>query len=124
MGLEWMLRLKDNTEREPATTLDQLEEPQAEEICPLRQLCCKARMENLTTSPLGFILLQISMVRKAVEELWGSMGQLAVSVASRTAASSRAHLHAINNRKRGLTGEHLTVVENHNEKIPGKVLRS
>ncbi|KAI8540103.1 hypothetical protein RHMOL_Rhmol09G0236000 [Rhododendron molle] len=48
------------------------------------------------------------------------MGQLVVSVASRTAASSRAHLHAINNRKRGLTGEHQTVVENHNEKIPGK----
>ncbi|KAI8532882.1 hypothetical protein RHMOL_Rhmol11G0250800 [Rhododendron molle] len=44
VGLEWMLRLKDNTEREPATTLDQLEEPQAEEICPLRQLCCKASL--------------------------------------------------------------------------------
>ncbi|KAF7148978.1 hypothetical protein RHSIM_Rhsim03G0241700 [Rhododendron simsii] len=46
--------------------------------------------------------------------------ELAVSVASHTAASSRAHLHAINNRKRGLTGEHQTVLENHNEKIPGK----
>ncbi|KAG5559344.1 hypothetical protein RHGRI_009025 [Rhododendron griersonianum] len=87
MGLEWMLRPKDNIEREPATTSDQLEEPQAEEV---------------------------------VEERWGSMGQLAVSVASRTAASSRAHLHAINNRKRGLTGENQTVLENHNEKIPGK----
>ncbi|KAI8532886.1 hypothetical protein RHMOL_Rhmol11G0252200 [Rhododendron molle] len=31
MGLEWMLRLKDNIEREPATTSDQLEGPQAEE---------------------------------------------------------------------------------------------
>ncbi|KAF7117046.1 hypothetical protein RHSIM_RhsimUnG0006600 [Rhododendron simsii] len=50
------------------------------------------------------------------------MGQLAVSVASRTAASSLAHLHAINNRKRGLTGEHQTVLENHNEKIPGKLI--
>ncbi|KAF7116455.1 hypothetical protein RHSIM_RhsimUnG0026900 [Rhododendron simsii] len=58
--------------------------------------------------------------KEVVEERWGSMGQLAVSVASRTAASSRAHLHAINNRKRGLTGEHQTVLENHNEKIPGK----
>ncbi|KAI8565518.1 hypothetical protein RHMOL_Rhmol03G0265600 [Rhododendron molle] len=86
-----MLRLKDNTEREPAITSDQLEEPQAEE---------------------------------AVEELWGSMGQLAISLASHTAASSHAHLHAINNRKRGLTGEHQTVVENHNGKIPGNVLRS
>ncbi|KAG5556239.1 hypothetical protein RHGRI_006744 [Rhododendron griersonianum] len=42
--------------------------------------------------------------KEVVEERWGSVGQLAVSVAFRTAASSRAHLHAINNRKRGLTG--------------------
>ncbi|KAB1207024.1 CWF19-like protein 2 [Morella rubra] len=38
-----------------------------------------------------------------VEERWGSLGQFAVSVASRTAAPSRAHLHAIRDRKRGLT---------------------
>ncbi|KAF7150452.1 hypothetical protein RHSIM_Rhsim02G0033400 [Rhododendron simsii] len=59
-------------------------------------------------------------LKEVVEERWGSVGQLAVSVASRKAASSRAHLHAIHNRKRGLTGEHQTVVEDHNEKIPGK----
>ncbi|KAG5556240.1 hypothetical protein RHGRI_006745 [Rhododendron griersonianum] len=44
MGLEWMLRPKDNIEREPATTSDQLEEPHAEELCPLHQLCCKASL--------------------------------------------------------------------------------
>ncbi|XP_058208320.1 uncharacterized protein LOC131321351 [Rhododendron vialii] len=58
--------------------------------------------------------------KEVVEDPWGSMGQLAVSVAPRTAASSHAHLYAINNRKWGLTGEHQIVVENHNEKIPGK----
>ncbi|KAI8012600.1 hypothetical protein LOK49_LG06G02812 [Camellia lanceoleosa] len=41
MGLEWMLRPKDNIERETATTTasDQLEEPQVEEVCrPLHKL--------------------------------------------------------------------------------------
>ena len=35
MGLEWMLRPKDNIERETATatTSDQLEDPQVEEVC-------------------------------------------------------------------------------------------
>ncbi|KAB1207023.1 CWF19-like protein 2 [Morella rubra] len=41
-------------------------------------------------------------------ELWGSLGQLAVSVASRTAAPSRAHIHAIRDRKRGLIQEQHT----------------
>ncbi|XP_058222874.1 uncharacterized protein LOC131332590 [Rhododendron vialii] len=59
-------------------------------------------------------------LKEVVEERWGSVGQLAVSVASCKAASSHAHLHAIHNRKRGLPGEHQTVVDDHNEKIPGK----
>ncbi|XP_050269888.1 uncharacterized protein LOC126713964 [Quercus robur] len=44
-------------------------------------------------------------LNEVVEERWGSVGQLAVSVASRKAAPSRAHLHAIKDRKRGLTEE-------------------
>ncbi|KAI8565519.1 hypothetical protein RHMOL_Rhmol03G0266000 [Rhododendron molle] len=44
MGLEWMLRPKDNTEREPAMTSDKLEEPQPEEVYPLHQLSCKAEL--------------------------------------------------------------------------------
>lgn len=36
MGLEWMLRPSDNSERKPATTSDQVpEEPQADEVCSL-----------------------------------------------------------------------------------------
>ncbi|XP_057980019.1 uncharacterized protein LOC131165888 [Malania oleifera] len=54
-------------------------------------------------------------LEEVVEERWGSLGQLAVSVASRAAAPSRAHLHAIKNRKRELTDEHETVVDNQNK---------
>ncbi|KAL5781843.1 hypothetical protein ACOSP7_006872 [Xanthoceras sorbifolium] len=57
---------------------------------------------------------------EVVEERWGSLGQLAVSAASHKAAPSRAHLHAINNRKRGLTEEHQTVSDNKRERDNGK----
>uniref|UniRef100_A0A2P2KGG9 Nucleic acid binding protein n=1 Tax=Rhizophora mucronata TaxID=61149 RepID=A0A2P2KGG9_RHIMU len=49
-----------------------------------------------------------------VEERWGSLGQLAVTVASGKAASSRAHLHAINNRRRGLYMESQKLADNQN----------
>ncbi|KAI4357684.1 hypothetical protein L6164_001618 [Bauhinia variegata] len=42
---------------------------------------------------------------EVVEERWGSLGELTVSLASREAAPSRAHLRAIKGRKRGLTEE-------------------
>ncbi|KAI9196588.1 hypothetical protein LWI28_025249 [Acer negundo] len=57
---------------------------------------------------------------EVVEERWGSLGQLAVSAASHTAAPSRAHLHAIKNRKRGHTEEHQIVSDNKKEKDYGK----
>lgn len=155
MGLEWMLRPKENIEREPATTSDQLEEPQAEEEkrehprelnpylknngtgYPEDEDGKKAGGNHLMSSAVigdGGASWRLKALKRAqeqaardgrnfeevVEERWGSVGQLAVSVASRTAASSRAHLHAIYNRKRGLTGEHQTVVEDDNEKKHGK----
>ncbi|XP_010523627.1 PREDICTED: CWF19-like protein 2 isoform X2 [Tarenaya hassleriana] len=40
-------------------------------------------------------------IEEVVEERWGSLGKLAVSVSSQTAAPSRAHLHAIKNRRKG-----------------------
>ena len=43
-------------------------------------------------------------------------------MASRTAAPSRAHLHAINNRKKGLTEEQQKVVDDQDEKVTVKVL--
>ncbi|XP_058195034.1 uncharacterized protein LOC131311556 [Rhododendron vialii] len=148
-------RIKDNIERESATTSDKLEEPQAEKIKREHPKELNPYLKNngsgypevkdgkkaggdqhMSSSVVGdggagwrlkaLYHAQEQAAREGwnfkevVEERWGSMGQLTVSVASRTTASSRAHLHAINNRKRGLTGEHQTIVENHNEKIPGK----
>ncbi|KDP45651.1 hypothetical protein JCGZ_17258 [Jatropha curcas] len=44
-------------------------------------------------------------LEEVVEERWGSLGQLAVSAVSHTAAPARAHLHAIKSRRRGLADE-------------------
>ena len=55
-----------------------------------------------------------------VEERWGSLSQLAVPVASHRAAPSRAHLHAIKNRRRGLT-DGQTINANQNEMASEKV---
>ncbi|KAB1206187.1 CWF19-like protein 2 [Morella rubra] len=54
-------------------------------------------------------------LEEVVEERWGSLGQLAVSVASRMAAPSRAHLHAIRDRRRGLTEEQQTGSDDQSE---------
>ncbi|CAL5395320.1 unnamed protein product [Camellia sinensis] len=59
-------------------------------------------------------------LEEVVGERWGSLGQLAVSVASRTAAPSRAHLRAIKNRKKGLSEEQQTTVDDRNEKNIGR----
>ncbi|CAA7399250.1 unnamed protein product [Spirodela intermedia] len=40
---------------------------------------------------------------EVVEERWGSLGQLAASVASRRVAHTHAHQHAIKDRRRGIT---------------------
>lgn len=57
-----------------------------------------------------------------VEERWGSLGQLAVSVASRTAAPSHAHLNAIKSRKRRPIDEKQTVADTPSERTTEKVL--
>jgi hypothetical protein len=44
-------------------------------------------------------------ILQVVGERWGSLGQLTVSLASNKAAPSRAHLHAIQSRKKGLSEE-------------------
>lgn len=44
-------------------------------------------------------------LNEVVQERWGSLGHLAVSVASRNAAAPRAHLHAIKSRKMGASEE-------------------
>ncbi|XAR57363.1 hypothetical protein NMG60_11025483 [Bertholletia excelsa] len=54
---------------------------------------------------------------EVVEERWGSVGQMTVSLASHRAASSHAHLHAIKNRKKGLTEEQHTVMDDQKEEV-------
>ncbi|KAM5553023.1 CWF19-like protein 2 [Rosa sericea] len=44
-------------------------------------------------------------LHEVVEERWGSLGKLAASVGSNKAAPSRAHLHAIQSRKKGVSEE-------------------
>lgn len=41
------------------------------------------------------------MIMQVAGERWGSLGNLIESVGSQRAAPSRAHLNAINNRRRG-----------------------
>lgn len=53
---------------------------------------------------------------EVVGERWGSLGKLAVSVASASAAPSHAHLHAIKNRIRRQTQDDLNESERDNKK--------
>ncbi|XP_038703649.1 CWF19-like protein 2 isoform X2 [Tripterygium wilfordii] len=55
-----------------------------------------------------------------VGERWSSLGELTVSAASHIAAPSRAHLHAIKNRKKGLTEEHQSGTDNETKKVMEK----
>lgn len=61
-------------------------------------------------------------IGQVVEERWGSLGELTVSVASRTAAPSHAHLHAIKDRRRGLTEERSTGSDKESQMDVKKVL--
>ncbi|KAJ9145805.1 hypothetical protein P3X46_028140 [Hevea brasiliensis] len=57
---------------------------------------------------------------EVVEERWGSLGLLAVSAVSQTAAPARAHLQAIKTRQRGLVGEHQTDADGQSERAVEK----
>ncbi|KAM7522548.1 hypothetical protein LguiA_012450 [Lonicera macranthoides] len=159
MGLEWMLRPKDDSERTSATILDPLPEEatsMAEEIKKAnpRELNpylkdngsgypdentedAKAGGSHLLSSSVvgdGGASWRLKALKRAqeqaardgrkldsvVEERWGSLGQLAVSVASRRAAHSHAHLHAIKDRKRGQTEEQKTIMDGQDVKATEK----
>ncbi|ESR34202.1 hypothetical protein CICLE_v10004498mg [Citrus x clementina] len=53
---------------------------------------------------------------KALKQRWGSLGQLAIFATSHRDAPSRAHLHAIKNRKSGLTEDCQAGAEDQKEK--------
>lgn len=165
IGLEWMLRPADRTDKGPTITAGMksedmmLEEPSTEEIKKVNPKELNPYLkENGTGYPEeederkrgGDQFLSSSLVgdggaswrmkslkrakeqadregrrlEEVVEERWGSLGQLAASAASHVAAPSRAHLHAIKNRKKGRTEEHGRVQdkgsEQHTEKDSGR----
>ncbi|XP_065882007.1 uncharacterized protein [Euphorbia lathyris] len=137
MGLDWMLRPAESTDRGPAMySDDEPEEPPVENINKVnpRELnpyfkdngsgypddaeeprVGKDKLPSSSVVGDGGASWRMKALKRAqeqaaregrnleqvVEERWGSLGQLAVSAASHTAAPARAHLHAINNRKRG-----------------------
>ncbi|XP_074308256.1 uncharacterized protein LOC141643121 [Silene latifolia] len=63
-------------------------------------------------------------LKEVVQERWGDLGHLAVSVASRRAAAPRAHLHAIKSRQVGandkIDSNSVNQSERHTEKVPGR----
>lgn len=144
MGLEWMLRPKDNVDQKSASTIDMVEEAPAKEIKKVNPRELNPYFNNDGSgypeeadgaSSGGSSLLSNSVVGdggaswrlkalkraqeqaaregkkldEVVGERWGSLGKLAVSVASASAAPSHAHLHAIKNRIRLQTREQQTV---------------
>ncbi|KVH99410.1 hypothetical protein Ccrd_022359, partial [Cynara cardunculus var. scolymus] len=143
MGLEWMLRPKDNMDQKSASTSDLLEEAPAKEIkkanprelnpyfnndgsgYPEEADGASSGGSNLLSNAVvgdGGASWRLKALKRAQEqaaregkkldevvgERWGSLGKLAVSVASASAAPSHAHLHAIKNRIRLQTREQQT----------------
>ncbi|KAK9070780.1 hypothetical protein SSX86_011182 [Deinandra increscens subsp. villosa] len=132
MGLEWMLRPKEDVDhKSTSTSSDLLQETPTTEIKKANPRELNPYFNNdgsgypeeedgesnlLSTSVVGDggASWRLKALKRAQEqaaregknldevvgERWGSLGKLAVSVASGSAAPSRAHLHAIKNRIR------------------------
>ncbi|KAK2972952.1 hypothetical protein RJ640_022009 [Escallonia rubra] len=131
MGLEWMLRPKDDTERKSVAVSDhEPEEPQVEEIKKVnpRELNpylkddgsgypedadgTKSDVNHHLSSSVvgdGGASWRLKALKRAKEQ----------AAPSRPAAPSHAHLHATRNRRRELTGEQLAS-ENRSERVTEK----
>lgn len=156
MGLDWMVRPKDDTETKckdvsddllEKTPVNEMKKVNPRELNPYLKDDgsgypddtdkAKAGGDHLFSSSVvgdGGASWRLKALKRAkeqaardgrnldevVEERWGSLGQLAVSVASRNAAPSRAHLTAIHNRKRGPVEEKQTVTDANNERATEK----
>ncbi|KAK1434613.1 hypothetical protein QVD17_00361 [Tagetes erecta] len=148
MGLEWMLRPKEDAEHKSAlTSSDLLQETPAKEIKKANPRELNPYLKNdgsgypeeedgesnlLSTSVVGDggASWRLKALKRAQEqaaregkkldevvgERWGSLGNLAVSVASGSAAPSHAHLHAIKNRIRHQTRDQQNDTEKDSKK--------
>ncbi|KAJ8549113.1 hypothetical protein K7X08_032820 [Anisodus acutangulus] len=151
MGLDWMLRPKDNADKipEPASNCSAEETP-AEEVTKVNPRELNPYLkdggsgypgDSEGTKTGGSQLLSTTIVgdggaswrlkalRRAKEqadregrnldevaaERWGSISQLAVSVSSGKAAPTCAHLHAINDRRKGVMDVKDAVADKRNQ---------
>ncbi|XP_009629652.1 uncharacterized protein [Nicotiana tomentosiformis] len=151
IGLDWMLRPKDNVDKipEPASNCSAEETP-AEEVPKVNPRELNPYLKDggggypddskgtntggsqlLSTAVIGDggASWRLKALRRAQEqadregrkldevaaERWGSLSQLAVSVASGKAAPTRAHLHAINDRRRGVMDDKEAVADKRNQ---------
>ncbi|KAI3790683.1 hypothetical protein L2E82_03910 [Cichorium intybus] len=154
MGLEWMLRPKDDVAQKSVPTSDLLEETPTKEIKKANPRELNPYFNNdgsgypeeadgansvdtnlLSTSVVGDggASWRLKALKRAQEqaaregkkldevvgERWGSLGKLAVSVASNSAAPSHAHLHAIKNRQRLQNKDQKTVPNDQNDSEKG-----
>ncbi|KAL8208789.1 hypothetical protein R6Q57_008201 [Mikania cordata] len=148
MGLEWMLRPKEDMDQKSAlTSPDLLQETPTIEIKKVNPRELNPYLKNdgsgypeeeggesnlLSTSVVGDggASWRLKALKRAQEqaaregkdldevvgERWGSLGKLAVSVASGSAAPSHAHLHAIKNRIRLQSRDQQNDTERDNKK--------
>ncbi|EYU32986.1 hypothetical protein MIMGU_mgv1a001703mg [Erythranthe guttata] len=147
MGMEWMLRPKDNMEKiydiepEEASAEEKIKKDNPRELNPYLKdngvgypeesdgvnARDKRPLSNTVVGD-GGASWRLKALKRAqeqaardgrnlqevVEERWGSMGQLAASVASRNVAPTHAHLHAIQNRRKGWKKEDKTNIDEDN----------
>ncbi|KAI3523996.1 hypothetical protein L1887_02571 [Cichorium endivia] len=155
MGMEWMLKPKDDVAQKSVPTSDLLEETPTKEIKKANPRELNPYFNNdgsgypeeadgansvdttnlLSTSVVGDggASWRLKALKRAQEqaaregkkldevvgERWGSLGKLAVSVASNSAAPSHAHLHAIKNRQRLQNKDQKTVPNAQNDSENG-----
>lgn len=151
MGLDWMLRPKDNVDKIPESVSNcSAEETPAEEVTKVNPRELNPYLkdggigypdDSEGTKSGGSQLLftavvgdggaswRLKALRRAQEqadregrkldevaaERWGSLSQLAVSVSSGKAAPTRAHLHAIKDRRQGVMDDKEAVADKRNQ---------
>lgn len=151
MGLDWMLRPKDNVDKIPESVSNcSAEETPAEEATKANPRELNPYLKDggsgypddsegtkgggsqlLSTAVIGDggASWRLKALRRAQEqadregrkldevaaERWGSLSQLAVSVSSGKAAPTRAHLHAINDRRQGIMDNKEAVADKRNQ---------
>ncbi|KAM3356502.1 CWF19-like protein 2 [Capsicum galapagoense] len=150
MGLDWMLRPKDNVDKIPESVSNcSAEETPAEEVTKVNPRELNPYLKDggsgypddegtrsggsqlLSTAVVGDggASWRLKALRRAQEqadregrkldevaaERWGSLSRLAISVSSGKAAPTRAHLHAIKDRRQGVMDDKEALSDKRNQ---------